>query len=166
MAWLTPREEPVTWAGNVKNAYWKGHKFASEGAYWGLPLVAFEVASAQRGEMIPTLAAESISLAVQPALGGLAAVGLTMTLGLPPAAAALAGTLLVGYATSQLTHTLIRGFSELTSEGRFAQKLRFGADYIDTKTAQQRRQRAAIELTGTSTTSRKWLGQEALFLHR
>jgi hypothetical protein len=166
MAWLTPRDEPITFSREIKNSYWKGHKFASEGAYWGLPILAMEVASAKRGELIPTLAAQSVSLAVQPVLGGIAAAGLTATFGLPPVAAALAGTLLVGYATNQFTHTLIRGFSELTAEGRFAQKLRFGGDYIDTKTSQQRRQRAAIELTGTSTTSRRWLGQEALFLHR
>lgn len=162
----TPNEPIPSFPKQLSNSYWKGHHFASQGAYWGMPIVALEAATAKPGEMIPTLAGASASLAIQPVASGIAAAALTMTLGLPPAAAALAASLLVGYVTSKMEHKLIHGLTKLSKEGAAAQRVRFGGGYVDTRTAQQRRNRAAIELAGAMTTSRRWLGQEALFLHQ
>lgn len=166
MAWITPKDTPPSFPKKISNAYWKGSRFASEGAYWGIPVVALEAATAKRGELVPTLAGKSVGLAIQPIASGITSAALAATLGLPPAAAALAATLLVGYATSQFEHTLVRNLTELSQEGANAQRVRFGGGYVDTHSAQQRRQRAAIELAGALPTSRRWLGQEALFLHK
>lgn len=166
MSWITPKETPVSFPQKISNSYWKGSRFASEGAYWGIPIVALEVATAKPGELIPTLTGKTAGLAIQPVASGLASAALTLTIGLPPAAAALAATVLVGFATSQFEHTLIRGLTELSREGCEAQRVRFGGGYINTRSAQQRRQRAATELAGALPTSRRWLGQEALFLHK
>jgi hypothetical protein len=155
-----------SFAKDIKNAYWKGYRFASEGAYWGIPVVAMETALAKPGEVIPTLAAKSIGLAIQPIAGGVASAALAATLGLPPVAAALAATVLVGYATSQLENSMVRNFTTLSKAGAEAQRVRFGAGFMDTRTAQQRRNRAATELAGALPASRRWLGQEALFLHK
>lgn len=162
----TPNEPIPSFPKQISNSYWKGHHFASQGAYWGIPVVALEVATAKRGEMIPTLAGASVSLAIQPVAGGIASAALAVTLGMPPAAAALAASLLVGYVTTKVEHKLIHGLTELSKEGASAQRVRFGGGYVDTRTAQQRRNRAALELAGAMTTSRRWLGQEALFLHK
>ena len=81
-------------------------------------------------------------------------------------AAAIAATVLVGFATAEFEHKMVRGFTELTRTGARADRVRFGAGFVDTRSAQQRRQRAAIELAGAMPTSRRWLGQEALFLHK
>ena len=103
---------------------------------------------------------------MQPIASGVAAVTLTATLGLPPVAAAVAGMLLVGYASAELEHTLTHRLSAISQAGELANRTRFGAGFLDTRTAQQRRQRAATELAGALPTSRRWLGQEAVFLHR
>jgi len=166
MTWITPAETPPTFPRQIANSYWKGMRFASEGAYWAMPLVALEAATAQRGEMIPTIASQSISLAAQPMAAGIASATLTATFALPPAAAAIAATVLVGFATAEFEHKMVRGFTELTRTGARADRVRFGAGFVDTRSAQQRRQRAAIELAGALPTSRRWLGQEALFLHK
>ena len=155
-----------SFAKQIGNSFWKGWRFASEGAYWGMPLVAIEAATAKRGEMVPTIAAQSISLAMQPIASGVAAATLTATLGLPPVAAAVAGMLLVGYASAELEHTLTHRLSAISQAGELANRTRFGAGFLDTRTAQQRRQRAATELAGALPTSRRWLGQEAVFLHK
>lgn len=164
-------EAPVEAVANnfpkqIGNSFWKGWRFASEGAYWGIPLVAMEAVTAKRGEMVPTIASMSISLAMQPIASGVAAAGLTATLGLPPVAAAVAAILLVGYASAELEHTLTRRLTAIGHAGEVLQRTRFGAGFIDTRSAQQRRQRAATELAGALPTSRRWLGQEAVFLHR
>ena len=52
MTWITPAETPPTFPRQIAYSYWKGMRFASEGAYWAMPLVALEAATAQRGEMI------------------------------------------------------------------------------------------------------------------
>lgn len=166
MIFSTPRETPPTFPRQISNSYWKGMRFASEGAYWSMPLVALEAATAKKGEMIPTIASQAVSLAAQPVASGLAAAALTATFAMPPAAAAMAATVLVGFAASQFEHKLLRGFTEITREGSKADRVRFGAGFVDTSSAQQRRQRVAMELAGALPTSRRWLGQEALFLHR
>jgi hypothetical protein len=166
MTTITAAEQVPSFPRQISNSYWKGHRFASEGAYWGLPIVALEVATAKRGEMVPTLLGKTAGLAIQPVASGLASAALTFSLGLPPAAAALAATVLVGYATSQMENTLIRGLTTLSRVGRDEQRVRFGGGYVDTQSAQQRRQRAATELAGAMPVGRRWLGQEALFLHR
>jgi hypothetical protein len=166
MAWITPGDTPPSFPRQISNSYWKGLRFATEGAYWGIPVAALQAATAQRGEMIPTVVGLSASLAVQPLLSGVAAAGITALVGFPPTAAALAATVLVGFATAELEHKLIHGLTELSREGAVAQRVRFGGGYVDTTTSQQRRQRAAIELAGAMPTSRSWLGQEALFLHK
>lgn len=166
MLFITSTEIAPSLPRQISNSYWKGHRFASEGAYWGIPIAALEVATAKPGELAPTLVGMSASLAIQPMATGIASAALTATIGLPPAAAAIAATLLVGYATSQFEHKLIRGLTELSHEGAKAQRVRFGGGYIDTRSAQQRRQRAATELAGALPTGRRWLGQEATFLHK
>ena len=165
--WKAPVEAVAeSFPRQVGNSFWKGMRFAGEGAYWAMPMIAIEAASAQKGEIVPTIAAQSLSLAVQPLAAGVASSALTLTLGLPPAAAAIAATLVVGYAASQLEHTLARGFAKIGHAGAVSERTRFGAGFLDTRTAQQRRQRAATELAGALPTSRRWLGQEAVFLHR
>jgi hypothetical protein len=166
MLWSTPAQTLPSFPSKVSNSFWKGTRFATEGAYWGLPIVGLQAAFAKPGEMIPTIASQAASLAIQPVTSGIASAGLTLTLGLPPAAAALAATVLVGVAATQFEHKLTRGLTELSREGAEASRVRFGGGYIDTRTAQQRRQRAALELAGGLPTSRRWLGQEALFLHK
>jgi hypothetical protein len=168
MLWTTAKETlpNLGSSSRVVTSFRKGHKFAAEGAYWGLPIIALQAATAPPGELIPTGLSTVISLAIQPAISGAVSAGLTVSLGMPPMAAAIASTLLIGYAASQVEHSMIRGFKELSHEGTNATKVRFGSGYMDTQNSQQRRQRAVLEMTNTAPAGRGWLGQEALFLHK
>lgn len=163
---ITPVEKLPSFPKQISNSFWKSYRFANEGAYWSIPVIALEVATAQKGEMLPTLAGRGIGMAIQPVASGMVGAALTFSLGLPPVAAAFAATLIVGYASTQLENSMIRGIKEISKVGALSSTVLFGGNYTDTQSAQQRRQRAAVALAGAMPTSRRWLGQEAQILHR
>jgi hypothetical protein len=166
---ITPQEqipeELLSFRKKVTNSFWKGQKIGAEGAHWSIPLIAMETATAKRGEVIPTFAAKTIGWSVTPVVSGVISAGLTLTLGIPPPAAAVVSSILTGIATSSIENSMIRKFTTLSKQGDLMSRVNFGSGYIDTQSAQQRRRQASIELAGAMPTSRRWLGQEAAYLH-
>jgi hypothetical protein len=54
----------------------------------------------------------------------------------------------------------------VTDLGRQIRHLEFGGHYTDTETAQRLRMQAFYEMSGATSAARRYLGQEAYFLHR
>jgi hypothetical protein len=163
---LTPKELPPTLSANMSNAYFKGSRIMKDNIIWGIPFVAFEAATCQNGEAIPTLTGRLAGLAASPFLGGAISAGLVGTIGCPPAAAAVAAMFLACYVSTKIEDPIIRGFSYLSKAAVKSQRASFGGDYQDTVTAQKRRQRAIRDIVGVMPQARQWLGQESLILHR
>jgi hypothetical protein len=150
----------------VSNSYWKGLRMMRQGSMLSLPLVALEAGTAQKGEMIPTLTGRMAGLMAQPVMAGMISAVLASTLGFPPVAAAVVSGLLVGAVATTYEDKLIRTLTTLSKYGAESNHVRFGGSFQDSATAQARRQRALRDLAGASIPARRWLGQEALVLHR
>jgi hypothetical protein len=61
------------------------------------------------------------------------------------------------------TRNTVRAVTDL---GRQIRHLEFGGHYTDTETAQRLRMQAFYEMSGATSAARRYLGQEAYFLHR
>ena len=151
----------------ISNSFFKGARFTGSGLLlFGLPAIALEAGTAQPGEQIPTLTGRLVGLATLPATAGIISAGLTVSLGCPPAAAAMLAAVAAGYLSAKFEDPLIRGISWVTKSATEGRRVTFGGDFQDTVTSQARRQRALRDISGALPASRQWLGQEALILHR
>jgi hypothetical protein len=131
--------------------------------------MAQEMSSAQRGEIVPTTLGIGAGVAVAPALQG------AMAMGISTAAAAI-GISIPGIGTLAWLASLypdaaigagarntVRAVTDL---GKQIRHLEFGGHYTDTGTAQRLRMQAFYEMSGATSAARRYLGQEAYFLHR
>jgi len=89
-----------------------------------------------------------------------------VSIGCPPSAAVIIGTILAGYISTKIENKVIKGLSFVSKAGEKSRHVAFGGDVDDTLTAQKRRQRAMRDMSGALSPARQWLGQEALILHR
>lgn len=147
-------------------AFYSAFRWGATGNLISVPFIAFEVANAQRGEVLPTAAGTVGGLMSYPVISGVLAAGLTLIPGVGPAAATVMASLLALYPSSRVEQNVTRGFRTLTDIGRNVRHLEFGGNYIDTASAQQERMNALQEMSGSFQTSRRYLGQEAAIMHR
>jgi hypothetical protein len=150
-------------------ALWATARVARLGPTVGVPLAAYEVANAQRGEVIPSLLGHTASMAAFPALastfaaGGAtaaAALGLTVPgIGLFAILASLYPDILIG-------NTINRSIRSLSDESLQVRHLELGGNYRDTASARNARVRALYEMSGATSAARRYLGQEAALMHR
>jgi hypothetical protein len=145
--------------------FWKGMQWGAEGSMIGLPLIAMETGMAQRGEMLPTIAARTTGLVTYPAMTGLLAAGLTVFFPELRAAGFIGGVLGM-YPDALVQDGLLRGIRTMTASARAVHHLETGGTYQDTELAQRQRMSALTEMSGAVSTGRRYLGQEAALLHR
>ena len=70
------------------------------------------------------------------------------------------------YPDAVLGNSVSRAVRGVTDLGRQIRHLEFGGHYTDTETAQRLRMQAFYEMSGATSAARRYLGQEAYFLHR
>lgn len=153
----------------ASKAFWHGVKDAGTGNLLGLPFIALEVGSAQRGEQVPILMGRGAGLMTYPAMTGIMAAGATMvaeTLGFAIPAVGIFASLAALYPDSCVQNTIIRSVKVLNATARQVNHLEFGGSYQDSETAQSMRLRGLQEMSGAIGNSRGFLGQEAAFMHR
>ena len=75
----------------------------------------------------------------------------------------MAGVPLSGCSDRSRCQKTVRAVTDL---GRQIRHLEFGGHYTDTETAQRLRMQAFYEMSGATSAARRYLGQEAYFLHR
>lgn len=145
---------------------WRGLRSGGNGAFFGgVPQIAFSSARMQRGEILPTLVDNSIGLASYPFLSGV--LSPVLRFGLPaglgataPIAAALSATF-VAYGIGRYAGNSVREFKQWGYKLRHIEQ---GGDYTDTETAYNLRMRSVSEMSSALSYSRRWLGNEALFM--
>jgi hypothetical protein len=147
-------------------AFWRGVDWGAGGNMLGLPFIAYEVGTAQRGEMLPTAAGRTMGLMTYPALSGVIAFGLAMIPGVNVATAGIAAGLMAMYPNGVLEDGMSRGIRAITDTAKQIRHIEMGGSYQDSQSAEQQRMRALQEMGGAMQTSRRWLGQEAVFFHR
>lgn len=151
------------------HSFWVGMKMSGMGTIASVPFLAMELGSAQKGEILPMTLGRTASLVAFPALSGSLAAGGAM-------AAAAAGIAVPGigafamlaslYADTLITEGIAHEVRTLTQEGTRLRHLEVGGHYQDTTTALRLRQQALYEMSGATSASRRYLGQEAQFLHQ
>jgi len=133
--------------------------------FGGVPQIAFSAAHMHQGEVLPTVAALSVGIASYPGLSAIISPALRLMLpGFGVAASTLAASMMAvlpAYGIGKLTQSSVRYLN------RFGYRLRhieMGGDYQDTDTAYALRMRSVSEMSSAMSYSRRWLGNEALFM--
>lgn len=148
------------------SAFWSGFRWGADGNMLSLPFIAYEAATAQRGEVIPTATGRVAGLMAYPALAGVMAAGVAMMPGVGVAAAGLIAGLMALYPNALLEDGISRRIRVLSNAARQVRRLEMGGAYEDTETAQRQRMLAVQEMSSTMQISRRYLGQEARLFHR
>jgi hypothetical protein len=133
---------------------------------FGLPIMAFELGHAPRGEFVSTAAGGAVGLASYPMLSTVLTIGLAAIPGVGLGMAAIAGGALASIPSQKLEDWTARGVRRLTATGLALRRLDFGRNYQDSPTAQMSRMRSITEMSGALGTSRRFLGSEAAYLHQ
>jgi hypothetical protein len=132
----------------------------------GVPQIAFSSFHTQRGEVLSTLADNSVGIASYPALSAVMNPALRFIL---PSALGAAGTasitamlaILPAYGLGKAVKSGVRYFN---SFGYRLRHIEQGGDYQDTETALNLRMRSISDMSSAMSYSRRWLGNEALFM--
>lgn len=159
----SPERAPIL---KSNNAFVRGFDEGRSGMLWSMPLAALEIATAQRGEMSPTLAGKVGGMVSFPLVSAAISTGLAMIPGIGLGTAAFMSMILGMYPNNAIENGITRAVRGLTDAGRAVRHLEFGGNYTDTTTAFQQRQIAAQAIGSAMPAARRQLGQEALFFHR
>lgn len=152
-------------ASRVRTASWKAVKWGYDGNLIALPLLAFNLANAKRGETIPTLAAETFSFGAFPLVQGFTAAGLALIPGLG-IGAIIGGSMLLGAViSSSIESGLQRGVKTFSDFGRRYRRLEYGSGFADSDETYQQRLRGVQDMSRALLNSRGFLGQEARYMH-
>lgn len=153
-------------AQKVKKAFWGGTRIGLSGMLFGAGVAAFEAAHAERGQLMPTLAGKGMAVLAFPALAGIASAAIALVPGIGPVAAAFMGSILAGYPDEILGKNLSRGVRMFTGFAKSVRHLEMGGSYKDTESAYRQRLIAVQDMTSALIPGRRYLGQEALLMHR
>src|SRR5206468_6046888 len=134
--------------------------------------VAYQTATAERGDKVPTFGAGTAALASLPLAGKLATSRWALRfLGIGGGPVGWAGGFLLsvfaGSLASDIVHTSVyRTLRTLKSIERDRIRLEMGGRYHETLTNWAWRAKAAQEMSGSFAAARSYLGNEGAFLHR
>lgn len=140
---------------------------STRGAFLGgVPQIAFSSSRVQRGEVLPTFSERASGIASYPALSAVmrpvARFFLPAAIGAPAIAfAASALAVLPALGIGQAAKSAVRYFNQFQYKQRH---IEMGGDYEDTETALALRMRAVQDMSSALSYSRRWLGNEALFM--
>lgn len=155
------RMRPNGFANNWSAIRSQGYSFLG-----GVPQVSFSAAHAQRGEVLPTIAASSVGIASYPTLSAILNPAIKFLLPSVFGAASSAGlssliAIVPAYGLGVAAANSVRYFK---SFGYKLRHIEMGGDYQDTATAANLRMRAVSEMSSANSYSRRWLGNEATFM--
>lgn len=158
-----------------KLSQWKRTNFLARRNFWmgaedtliGIPLTAMLVSQAKRGEMLPEAAASAVGTASFPFVQAAIAVGMSFIPGLNICGiTGVVSTFGAMFVSGMIESSAGRAFKTLSKTGEHVRRLEMGGNPILTPQATQTRYMAMQELTGAFQSSRRFLGQEARFMHR
>lgn len=149
----------------TQKSVWGQLKFGPSGLA-NVPLMAFEASNAPKGQKIASLTGQSASLLMYPVLAGIASVGLCFIPGIGPIAASILAATLAYYPDAVLGENVSRKVRSLSEFGLKRRHLDMGGNYQDTLTAERQRLIAIQNMNAALLPGRRYLGQEALLMHR
>lgn len=132
----------------------------------GVPQIAFSASHVQRGETLSTIASSVTGIASYPAASSVVGAGLRFLLPsiFPSAAAGVMGSMLAILPAYGLGKAAAAGVRYFNKFGYRLRHIEQGGDYEDTATAYNLRLKAVNDMSSAMSYSRRWLGNEALFM--
>lgn len=132
----------------------------------GVSQVSFSSSHAQRGEVLPSIASLSVGIASYPTLSSVLnpAVKFLLPSVFGAASSAAMASLIAVMPAYQLGVAAAKSVRYFKSFGYKLRHIEMGGDYQDTVTAANLRMRTVSEMSSANSYSRRWLGNEALFL--
>jgi hypothetical protein len=156
----------MTRSQKIKKSFLGGVNLGVYSSLKDVGLIGFQAARSGRGSLVPSIVGQSVAAATGIPLAGFASAAICLIPGIGPITAAIIGEALSGYAEFRFGSALIkkvRTFSELHKQMRH---LEMGGNYKDTELAQRQRFIAIQDMNATMIPGRRYLGQEALLMHR
>lgn len=150
----------------AKQAFWGSVGVGTAGAALDMGLVGFQSARSGRGSKIPAIVGQSVTVGAGTLLAGFAAVGLSLIPGIGPLAAILIAGTLGGYGEYRFGSSLIKKVRMFSEYHKNIRHLEMGGSYQDSELASRQRFIALQDMNASMIPGRRYLGQEALLMHR
>lgn len=167
---MDPREQLFGYglarAQKIKRSFLGGVSFGAFGAATGMAMIGFQAARAGRGGFVPAVVGQSFALAVSIPISGVAAAAISLIPGIGPFAAVAIGGLMVDYGEARFGSILIRKVRCFTDLHKRIRHLEMGGSYQDSESSQRQRFLAIQDMNSSMIPGRRYLGQEALLMHR
>jgi hypothetical protein len=153
-------------ADKARKPFFSAIKMGLVGNAQDIALIAYQASKAGRGGLLPSVVGQSLGVAAGLPIAGFAAVGLSLIPGIGTLTAAILGNALAGYADVRLGSSFIKQIRLFTGLHKRIRHLEMGGNYRDTESAQRQRFLAIQDMNSSMIPSRRYLGQEALLMHR
>jgi hypothetical protein len=150
----------------VQKGFMAGVKFAGLGLVQDVAMIGFQANKVGRGGLIPAVAGQGLALGLGIPLAGIASAALCTVPGIGPLAAAVLANLIVTYPEVLMGNSFTRAVRSFTNINKNIRHLEMGGNYKDTELAERQRFLALQDMNAARIPSRRYLGQEALLLHR
>lgn len=156
----------LTRSKKIQKSFLGGVKFGAFGAAQDLALIGFQATRAGRGGFVPAIVGQSIGIAAGIPLAGFASAAVSLIPGIGPFAAVIIGSTLASYGELRIGSAMIKNVRYFTDANKRIRHLEMGGSYQDSETAQRQRFIAIQDMNASLIPGRRYLGQEALLMHR
>ena len=156
----------LTKSARMKKAFLGAVGFTSAGATIDVGMVGFQAARSGRGGFVPGIVGQTATIAAGIPFAGFASAGLCLIPGVGPMAAAIVGSVLADYAEFRFGSYAAKTVRLFTDTNKRIRHLEMGGAYVDTESAQRQRFIAIQDMNAAMIPGRRYLGQEALLMHR
>ncbi len=156
----------MTTAQKMGHSYLGGLQLGRLAAYKDIAMIGFQASRVGRGGFVSSVIGQSLGIAAGVPLAGFAAAGACLIPGVGPLAAAVIGEIFADYAELRFGSFLIKKIRIFTNLDKRVRHLEMGGNYKDTEVAQRQRLIAIQDMNSSLIAGRRYLGQEALLMHR
>lgn len=156
----------LTRSQKMKRSFSTGIGLGSYNAALDAAMIGFQVSRAGRGGIASAIIGQSITIAAGIPVSGFASAAISLIPGIGPFAAAFMGEILANYAEFRFGSALIKKVRVLTDINKNIRHLEMGGNYQDTESSQRQRFIAIQDMNAATIPGRRYLGQEALLMHR
>lgn len=156
----------LTRSQKMKKSFWGGIGLGSGNAALDTALIGFQASNAGRGALLPSIVGQSVAVSAGIPMAGFAAAAVSLVPGIGPAAAVVIGEVLAGYGELRFGSMLIKKFRMFSDLHKNIRHLEMGGNFQDSELAQRQRFLAVQDMNSSMIPGRRYLGQEALLMHR
>lgn len=156
----------LTKGQKVNKAFLGGVSVGFYGMAYSMALVGFQAKRTGRGGFVSAVVGQAAAGAVGIPLAGFASAAVACIPGIGPVTAVIIGSVLADYGEYRIGSSMVKAVRHFTDTAKRVRHLEMGGSYQDSELSQRQRFYAIQDMNGARTPSRRYLGQEALLMHR